>query len=101
MGPTGDRRPSRRAGNRVDGAAAMSEQPGADERISALERENAALRRANAKLMRERLGSSNTAAAGRLAAPPSKARNPAIVAVRSPLAKARLALRRVLLRLLR
>lgn len=79
----------------------MSKQPSAEQRIADLERENAALRRANAKLMRERLGSSNTAAAGRIAAPPSRARNPAIVAVRSPLAKARLALRRVLLRLLR
>jgi len=78
----------------------MSTEPTPQERIAALERENEALRSANARLMRERLGSANTAAATRLV-PPARKRPAAIEAVRSPLAKARLALRRVLLRLLR
>jgi hypothetical protein len=74
-----------------------------ESRIEALERENRALRRANAKLMRERLGSSNTAAAGRIAAPGSSGsgRRSPWAAVRAPLARARLALRRLALRLLR
>ena len=74
-----------------------------ESRIEALERENRALRRANAKLMRERLGSSNTAAAGRIAAPETSdsARRSARAAVRAPVARARLALRRLALRLLR
>ena len=46
----------------VDGAGSMTE-PNRDQ-VEQLERENRALRRANAKLMRERLGSSNTGAAG-------------------------------------
>ena len=74
-----------------------------ESRIEALERENRALRRANAKLMRERLGSSNTAAAGRIAAPGSSepGRRSTRVAVRAPVARARLALRRLALRVLR
>ena len=74
-----------------------------ESRIEALERENRALRRANAKLMRDRLGSSNTAAAGRIAASRSSGpgRRAARTAVRAPLARLRLALRRVLLRLIR
>ncbi|MQA76442.1 MAG: hypothetical protein GEU88_19305, partial [Solirubrobacterales bacterium] len=51
----------------------MSDEPAERGRVERLERENAALRRANARLMRERLGSSNTAAAGRLAAPRRRA----------------------------
>ena len=70
------------------------------ERIEALERENRALREANAKLMRDRLGSSNTAAAAHLAGEPSKGRS-ALAVARTPLARLRLALRRALLRLLR
>jgi hypothetical protein len=72
-----------------------------EERVAALERENDALRRANAKLMRERLGSSNTAAASRIADPASAPRGAAATAVRTPFAKARLAVRRGLLRVLR
>lgn len=74
-----------------------------ESRIEALERENRALRRTNAKLMRERLGSSNTAAAGRIAAAGSAnpSRRSARATVRTPLARARLALRRLALRLLR
>jgi hypothetical protein len=73
-----------------------------ESRIEALERENRALRRANAKLMRERLGSSNTAAAGRIVdGSGGAARRPAWSAVRAPLARGRLALRRLALRVLR
>ena len=74
-----------------------------ESRLEALERENRALRRANAKLLRERIGSSNTAAAGRLAGAGSAdpSRRSARATVRAPLARARLALRRVALRLLR
>jgi hypothetical protein len=74
-----------------------------ESRLEALERENRALRRANAKLLRERLGSSNTAAAGRIAATGSSGstRDSARAAVRRPLARARLALRRLALRVLR
>jgi len=78
----------------------MSPEPTPEERIAALERENEALRSANSRLMRERLGSANTAAATRLVEPARK--RPGVAeAVRAPFAKARLALRRVLLRLLR
>ena len=80
----------------------MSEEPFERSRIEQLERENAALRRANAKLMRERIGSSNTAAAGRLASGRSAAPRAGLVAsVRAPVARLRLALRRMLLRILR
>lgn len=69
-------------------------------RIERLEAENHALRRANARLMRERLGSSNTAAAIRAGAAGRK--RPGLAArVRAPFARARLALRRALLRVLR
>jgi hypothetical protein len=101
----------------VDGAHTVSAEPpeqGASapgggqpaagpDRIERLERENAALRRANAKLMRERIGSSNTAAAGRLAARPrhGAAQGGLAASVRAPLARLRLALRRLLLRVLR
>jgi hypothetical protein len=78
----------------------MTPEPTSEERIAALERENEALRSANARLMRERLGSANTAAATRLV-PPARQRLVAVELVRAPFAKARLALRRVLLRLLR
>lgn len=78
----------------------MSPEPDPQQRIADLERENEALRSANSRLMRERLGSANTAAATKLVEPARK--RPGLVeAVRGPLAKARLALRRVLLRLLR
>jgi hypothetical protein len=79
----------------------VSDDRSPEERIAALERENDALRRANAKLMRERLGSSNTAAASRIAGPAAKPRGAAATAVRSPFARARLAVRRALLRVLR
>lgn len=78
----------------------MTAERSPEERIAALERENEALRSANARLMRERLGSANTAAATRLVEP-ARQRSGLVEAVRSPLAKARLGLRRVLLRLLR
>ncbi len=78
----------------------MSTEPTPEERIAALERENEALRSANARLMRDRLGSANTAAATRLV-PPARRRPAVVELVRTPFAKARLALRRVLLRLLR
>jgi hypothetical protein len=69
------------------------------ERIEALERENRALREANARLMAERLGSSNTAAASRLVArAPAPRSRPAVAA---PLVRGRLLLRRALLRILR
>ena len=72
-------------------------------RIAALERENRALRAANAKLMRERLGSSNTAAAGKLAAAerPAAPLRAAVNGVLGPLRKLRLWLRKLLLRVLR
>lgn len=74
-----------------------------ESRIEALERENRALRRTNAKLMRERLGSSNTAAAGRIAGGGSAggSRRSARATVRAPFARARLSLRRLALRVLR
>lgn len=84
----------------MDGARPMTAERSPEERIAALERENEALRSANARLMRERLGSANTAAATRLVEP-ARRRSGLVEAVRAPLAKARLALRRVLLRLLR
>lgn len=88
----------------MDRATIVSGEQSERSRIERLERENAALRRANAKLMRERLGSSNTAAAGRLAGRP--ARRPAGGAglgarLRAVLARLRLALRRAVLRVLR
>ena len=64
-------------------------------RIAALERENRALRAANAKLMRERLG--KRAAAERPAAPLRAGVN----GVLGPLRKLRLWLRKLLLRVLR
>ena len=71
----------------------MSPEPDDRTRIEQLERENRALRSANAKLMRERLGSGDTAAAARLAeAAPARP---------SPLRRLRLAARRAALRLLR
>jgi len=81
----------------VDGAAVSEREQ--EQRIERLEAENRALRRVNAKLMRERLGSSNTAAA--IGAEPP-ARRPGLARrLRAPLARARLAGRRVALRLLR
>ena len=55
--------------------------------------------RANAKLMRERLGSADTAAAARLAG--SGTAGSLGARLRRPLARARLAVRRMLLRVLR
>jgi hypothetical protein len=73
--------------------------------VTGLDRENAALRAANAKLMRERLGSSDTAAASRLAqrrpAPGVTAVRMAGRAVLAPVRAARLALRKMLLRVMR
>ncbi len=71
-------------------------------KIERLERENALLRSTNARLMRERIGSSNSAAAARLARAqrPGPARAP-LAGLRAPIARARLALRRILLRVLR
>jgi hypothetical protein len=63
------------------------------ERIERLEAENRALRRVNARLMRERIGSSNTAAASELARAPRSSPG--------PLRRLRLVVRRVALRLLR
>jgi hypothetical protein len=83
----------------MDGAR-MSAEPPQESRVEALERENRALRRANAKLMRERLGSSNTAAAGKLGRSAGD-RSAARSAIRAPFARARLAVRRALLRVLR
>lgn len=77
----------------------MSPEPDDRTRIEQLERENRALRSANAKLMRERLGSADTAAAARLAGDGSGGSLGA--RLRRPLARARLALRRMLLRVLR
>ena len=71
-----------------------------ESRLEALERENRALRRANAKLLRERIGSSNTAASSRLATGFNTRRRSAL-AIREPLANLRRALRRLLLRVLR
>lgn len=72
-------------------------------KVAALERENAALRAANAKLMRERLGSANTAAAGKLAAAdePAAPVRTAMSRALGPLRKLRLWARKVLLRVLR
>ena len=78
----------------------MTAKPPERSRVEALERENRALRRANAKLMRERLGSSNTAAAGKLGRS-SGERSGARSAIREPFARARLGVRRALLRVLR
>ncbi len=72
-----------------------------ESRVEALERENRALRRANAKLMRERIGSSNTGAAGRLAANAPPTKRSFAGAIRRPFARLRLALRRMFLRVLR
>ncbi len=74
------------------------------DQVEQLERENRALRRANAKLMRERLGSSNTAAAGRLAGSGRRPGSPLRSSgsrLLAPLRKLRVAVRRVLLRVLR
>lgn len=84
----------------MDGAGLVSAKDD-KRRLEALERENAALRRVNAKLMRERLGSSNTAAAGSLAQNRPGPGRTVFTAVRSPLAGMRLWTRRLLLRLLR
>ncbi len=77
----------------------MSTEPDDRSRIEQLERENRALRSANAKLMRERLGSADTAAAARLAG--SGTGSSLGARLRRPLARARLAVRRMLLRVLR
>jgi hypothetical protein len=74
----------------------MNSPDDSDARIAALERENAALRAANARLMAERVGSANTAAAGELAGARDGKRS-----ALDPLRRARLAVRRLLLRVLR
>lgn len=71
----------------------MSEGP-ERERAERLEAENAELRRVNAQLMRERIGSAHTGAAMRQAA--AGGAKPL-----APLRRARLALRRAVLRVLR
>jgi len=82
----------------VDGAAVSEPDR---QRLERLEAENRALRRVNAKLMRDRLGSSNTAAAGQIAGPARARPGRLWAAVRAPLARTRLALRRLALRVLR
>jgi hypothetical protein len=77
---------------------AVTGSDGDRDRISQLERENAALRRVNAKLMRERIGSANTAAAADLAAAPRRATGSPLLA---PLRRLRLLIRRLVLRVLR
>lgn len=88
----------------MGGGSAMSD-PGhdAEARIEALEREVETLRAVNAKLMRERLGRSNTAAAGELLrGETATARLGSDSAEKlAPLRRLRLAIRRVLLRVLR
>ena len=66
------------------------------QRIEALERENAALRRVNARLARERIGSAHTAAAAQVAPAAKRKRRAPGIAIR-----ARRAVRRVALRVLR
>lgn len=87
-----------------DGSDRPGERPeGLDdaEYIRRLEAANEALRAANAKLARERIGSSNTAAAGRIAAGQGLVKQPLGQRLLAPAKRARLAARRALLRVLR
>ena len=92
----------------MDGAGELSEgaarPEGMDDAayIRALERENEALRAANAKLARETLGSSNAAAAGRLALDGRGGEGRSLGRrLLAPLRSLRLLLRRIVLRTLR
>jgi hypothetical protein len=84
----------------VDGAAVSGED--LSEEIRRLEAENEALRAANAKLARERVGTSNTAAASRLAHGGSQPGGRSLAdRLLAPLRALRLLLRRIALRALR